>query len=140
MFPLITKLCIRSPELTYLLATVTMLYSTLSSLFSSLPLSFPLPPSFTSSIPFFLFTLSSFSLILCKDAWVFRRRLGTILDAREEYRQEGKHRQPWESHGSVLYVMHKTTLSLKGKLFLIIEIKFILLNGNYRQPIIPKCV
>lgn len=48
--------------------------------------------------------------------------------------------RPWEVHGSVLCVTYKTALSLKGKLFFVIEIKCILLSGNYRQLIIPKCV
>lgn len=54
------------------------------------------------------------------------------------YRQKGKYRQPWEVYGSVLCVTHKATLSLKHKLFLILEIKCILLHGAYRQPIITK--
>lgn len=58
--------------------------STLSHLpffFFSFP---PISPSFTSSsFFFFCLTLASFPLISCKDTWVFRFRLGTIVDAKE---------------------------------------------------------
>lgn len=57
------------------------------------------------------------------------------MDAREEGRLEGKYGQLWEAHGCVLYITREA-LSFKGRLFLIVEIKGILFNGIYRQPII----
>lgn len=68
-----------------------------------------------------------------------QRRLVIYVSARDNcgckggYRQKGKYRQPWEVHGSVSYIIHKTTLSHEGKEFLIIEIKGILWSGIYRQ-------
>ena len=54
----------------------------------------------------------------------------------EEDGQTGSYRHPQEVHGSLLCITHRTALSFKGKLVLMVEIKGIVLNGIYRQPVL----
>lgn len=80
LLTVITMLCIPSPKLTHLGTKVTVLMlDCLLFLFFYFLFVLHFFDSF-----FFSFSLASFPLVLCKDAWSLRCRVGTMMDAREK--------------------------------------------------------